>query len=102
VYIFVYTTVPNINDAKKIAKILLEKKLAACINMFQIASMYIYNGNIKDENEVGMIIKTKSEKFKELKNELKKIHPYKTPCICSIHLEECHRDFLDWIDKVLA
>ena len=101
-YVFVYTTVSNIEEAKRISKVLLEKKLAACVNMFSIDSMYISNGQIKNAKEIGIIIKTKNEKFKELKKELKKIHPYEIPCICSIYLENCSRSFLDWIDAVLA
>ncbi|HID42541.1 MAG TPA: divalent-cation tolerance protein CutA, partial [Archaeoglobaceae archaeon] len=47
-----------------------------------------------------MIVKTKTEKFKELKEEVIKLHSYETPCICAFAVEDGYRKFLDWIDEV--
>ena len=100
-YIFVYITSSNIDEAKKIAKNLLEKKLAACVNIFPITSLFWWEGKIDECNEVAMIVKTKADRFKELKSEVLALHSYTTPCICAIPIEEGLRKFLDWIDEVI-
>jgi periplasmic divalent cation tolerance protein len=99
---FVYVTASNGEEAKKIARHVLEKKLAACVNIFPISSMYWWKEKIEESDEVGMIIKTKSEKFKELRNEIKSMHSYTTPCICAIALEDGSQAFLNWINSVVS
>lgn len=101
-YIFVYITTSNIDEAKKIAKSLLEKKLAACVNIFPITSLFWWEGKIDESDEVAMIVKTKADRFKELKDEVLALHSYTTPCICAIPIEEGFRKFLDWIDEVIG
>ncbi|RLI70593.1 divalent-cation tolerance protein CutA [Archaeoglobales archaeon] len=101
-YIFVYITASNIDEAKKISKSLLEKKLAACVNIFPITSFFWWEGKIDESEEVAMIVKTKADRFKELKDEVLSLHSYTTPCICTIPIEEGFRKFLDWIDEVLG
>ncbi|HID43773.1 MAG TPA: divalent-cation tolerance protein CutA, partial [Archaeoglobaceae archaeon] len=62
-YIFAYITASSIDEAKKIGRELLEKKIAACINIFPITSMYWWEGKIEESPEFVMIVKTKTEKF---------------------------------------
>ena len=101
-YIFVYITASNIDEAKKIARSLLEKKLAACVNLFPITSLFWWEGKIDESDEVAMIVKTKADRFKELKDEVLSLHSYATPCICAVSIEEGFRKFLDWIDEVIG
>lgn len=98
---FVYITASSKDEAEKIAKLLLEKKLAACINIFPINSFFWWEGKIERAEEFAMIVKTKAEKFSELRDFVKSIHSYTTPCICSISVEKGLRDFLDWIDRTV-
>ncbi len=98
-FIFVYITCESLDEARRIARHLLEKKLIACANIFPIRSLFWWKGKIEECNEFVMIVKTKAEKFKELREEVKKIHSYSIPCICSFVIEEGNREFLDWIEK---
>ncbi len=100
-FIFVYITCQDLDEARKIARHLLEKKLIACANIFPVRSLFWWEGKIEECNEFVMIVKTKAEKFKELREEVKKIHSYSVPCICSFVVEEGNREFLDWIDKTV-
>ncbi|HIP25474.1 MAG TPA: divalent-cation tolerance protein CutA [Archaeoglobus profundus] len=100
-FIFVYITTSSLDEARNIAKHLLERRLAACVNIFPIRSLFWWEGKIEECNEFAMIVKTRADKFKELKEEVKKIHSYSVPCICSFVVEEGLRDFLDWIDKTV-
>ncbi len=97
-FIFVYMTAGSEEEAVKIARYLLEKRLIACANIFPIRSMYWWEGKIEDDREFAIIAKTRADKFKDLKEEVKRIHSYTTPCICSFVVEEGLREFLDWID----
>lgn len=95
-FIFVYITNENELEAKKIAKHLLEKRLVACANIFPISSMYWWNGKIEETKEIVLIAKTAKENYNKVKAEVKKIHPYKIPCIIKIDVE-ANDEFEGWL-----
>ncbi len=100
-FIFVYITCEGFDEARNIARHLLEKRLIACANIFPVRSLFWWEGKIEECNEFVIIAKTKAEKFKELREEVKKIHSYSVPCICAFVVEEGNKDFLDWIEKTV-
>ncbi len=61
--IFVYSTMPSHETAENIARILLEEKLAACINMFPIKSMYYWQDTLQSDIEIAVIAKTTAQQF---------------------------------------
>jgi periplasmic divalent cation tolerance protein len=98
-YILCLVTIDEIEKAANIAKALVEKKLAACANIIpQIRSIYAWKGEIYDEKEVLMIIKTRSDLFEMLKNEIRRLHSYEVPEIICITIDNGLQDYLDWID----
>jgi periplasmic divalent cation tolerance protein len=101
-YMFIYVTASNEEEAERIARTLLESKLVACVNLFPIRSMYWWEGKIEEASEVGMILKTKAEKFKELRKKIKEIHSYEIPCICAFSVDDGSKEYLDWIDSSLT
>ncbi len=101
-YHFIYATFPSDDEARKIAKHLLEKKLAACVNFWKMNSMYWWENGIQEDEEVAMIIKTNAEKFSEVRDEIKRLHSYTTPCICALQVEEGNLEFLRWIDSIVG
>jgi len=96
--ILIYTTCKNLEEAKKISKELLNKKLIACSNFFPMNSMYRWKGEINEDNEYILILKTMEEKFKEIKEEIKKLHSYECPCIIKLEAD-CNKEFLEFIKK---
>lgn len=100
-YSFIYITASSKDEAEKIAKALLEDRLAACVNIFPINSMFWWEGKIENANEYAMIVKTTAEKFAEIRKKVKELHSYKVPCICEIPISRGLREFLDWIDEVV-
>lgn len=96
--IIIYTTNPNLKEAKKIGKHLLEKGLIKCANYFPIESEYWWKGKIENSKEIVSILKTKKENWKKVKDEVKKIHPYETPCIIKIEVE-ANKEYEDWINN---
>lgn len=101
-FVFVYITSRNFDEAMKIARHLLEKKLIACANIFPIRSMFLWEGKVEECNEFAIICKTKAEKFKEIKDEVRKVHSYEVPCVCSFVVEEGLREFFNWIEETVG
>jgi periplasmic divalent cation tolerance protein len=95
-FVFVYITNPSKEEARRIAKHLLDKKLIACGNIFPISSLYRWEGNIAEENEFVLIAKTSETNFEEVRREVEKIHPYTTPCIVKIPVYS-NKKYFDWL-----
>lgn len=97
---FIYITNPTEEEAEKIAKHLLYKKLIACANIFPIHSLYLWKGKIADENEFVLIAKTNETNFEKVKNEVEKIHTYTIPCIIKIPVSS-NKKYFDWLKRKL-
>ena len=93
-----YCPCKNKVEAKNIAKSLLNKGFAACINIFQSDSIYKWNKKICNDKEAVMIIKTKNINEDKVKKEIKKLHSYGLPAIITIDCK-ANKEFEDWINK---
>ena len=94
--ILVYITIKNEQEAKTIAKALIEKKLIACANIFPITSLYMWQGKLVDDKEVVLLAKSKSQNYKKIQSEVKKLHSYQTPCIMNI-TAQANPEYLQWL-----
>jgi len=97
-FIFIYITNSSKEEASKICKYLLDKKLIACGNISKVNSIYRWKGRIVDEEEYVLIAKTIDNKFELIKNEVEKIHSYDVPCIIKIPVN-ANEKYYDWIKK---
>ena len=98
--ISVYITCKNRQEAKKIARVVLKKRLAGCANIFPIESLYWWKGKIVGDKEHALVLKTLNGKLTELKKEVKKAHSYSVPCILAVE-EEVNREYLEWLKREL-
>lgn len=98
-FTIIYITIDKRELAIKIAKLLVKEKLAACVNIFPIESLYSWRGKIERTREFGMFVKTKKELFKKLTERLTRIHPYEIPCIIELPIQRGYKKFLNWIEK---
>jgi periplasmic divalent cation tolerance protein len=101
-YIVVFITYPENadKDAKELAKKLVEEKLAACVNIVSgINSVYFWQGNIEDDMEKLLIVKTKASLFEELKKFVKENHPYTVPEIIAMPIILGNEDYLNWLEE---
>jgi len=97
-YIIVLVTAKDLQEANNIATHLVEKKLVACANIIKdVESIFWWEGKIDKSDEVLMIFKTQKNLFKELKDEVKKLHSYTVPEIISFSIEDGNEDYLSWI-----
>ncbi len=100
-YMLFFSTVPNLELGKKIANALVEQKIAACVNIVpNVISIYEWKEKIEEDNELILIIKSKSEHAKELIEKIKEIHSYEVPECIGIEIKEGSKHYLDWIEKI--
>lgn len=97
--IFVYITCPNKKEAQKIGRVLIEKKLVACLNIFPISSIYRWQKKIVRDKEVVLIAKTLKKNFKKVEATVKTLHSYQVPCICAWPIIKVNQKYLKWLKK---
>jgi periplasmic divalent cation tolerance protein len=96
--ILITTTTPDRDSALKIAKLLIEQKLAACVQMFPIESIYTWKGQVCQENEIILLIKSKSSLFDQIKTLIKENHQYEVPEIIQIPITDGLPEYIKWIN----
>jgi Uncharacterized protein involved in tolerance to divalent cations len=86
-----------------LAKLLVEKKLAACVNVVKgLRSFYWWKGKIEEDDEELLIIKTSRETYGELEKQIRENHPYTVPEIIALPIILGNPDYLAWIDESLS
>lgn len=97
-YIIILTNFSSRENAHKIAKLLMENNLAACINIINgVESFYRWKGKIVQDNEFAAIIKTRASNFEKVKEIIIKNHEYELPEVISIKIDDGLKDYLSWI-----
>ena len=97
-YSITISTCPNKDTAKSIAKLLVENRLAACVQMFPIESVYVWQDKICDESEIMLLIKSKAEMFGRISALITKYHTYEVPQIIQIPITGGLPEYLKWIE----
>lgn len=101
-YLTVLVTASSETEARQVAKSLFEQALVACVNLVPIRSLYVWEGEIKDEAEVLMIIKTTTSAFQDQIIEVvKATHSYQVPEIIGLPIVMGSTDYLQWISAVV-
>ena len=95
----VISTCANRKEAEKIARDIVERRLAACVNILPVRSYYRWNGGMRVDREYLIIVKTRSELFTKLKSRILALHSYHLPEILSLKVEDGYKKYLDWIDN---
>ena len=97
----VLVTTSSQQEAEKIAKELVEGRLAACVSIIpNMRSIYTWEGKIEDSEEHLLIIKTRGELFEQLKETIKRLHSYKIPEIILFPITHALDDYVRWINEV--
>lgn len=99
-HIVVLITVSSPEEGEKIAKALVEKRVAACVNIVPgLRSIYHWQGKICDDKELLLVAKTTGTLFERLEKEVKSLHSYKIPEIVALPIIKGSDDYLSWIDE---
>jgi periplasmic divalent cation tolerance protein len=100
--VVILVTAANLREARKIARRLVESRLAACVNLTPpVQSVYRWQGKIETAREYLLVIKSTRDLFEPLKAEILKNHTYTTPEIVCLPIVEGFADYLAWIDACL-
>ena len=96
----VLSTAGSEEEARKIARHLIERKLAACVNIVpQIESIYRWQGTVEEARECLLLIKTTAERFPEVRDALHELHSYDLPECVAITVEDGGSGYLNWIGE---
>ena len=98
--IVIYSTVPNKKIAKNIVKVLMKHKLAACVSMIDnVKSVFSWDGEVCEEKEVLLMIKTRRSHYGKVKLVIEDINGYVVPEIIALPIVDCSEDYLRWLVK---
>jgi len=97
--VLVQTTCASKTEAKNIAKILIDAKLAACVQLSEIESFYTWNDEFCCDNEILVNIKTRKDNFEKVKSKIKEHHGYDVPEIIEIDITNSGKKYLKFIEK---
>ena len=99
-YIIVQTHTNKKQVYEDISRSLIEKNIAACINIYPaVLSIYRYNSKVVEDNEYLVHVKTTSDKFTEIRKIIERLHNYETPEIISLEISEGNKKYLEWIQN---
>jgi len=99
----IFVAAASEQEAASIGRALVEEGLAACANIIpQIRSIYRWKGEVQDEGEALIIIKSREDLFERIRSRVKELHSYEVPEITAIKLDKGDQAYLQWIETVLA
>lgn len=97
--IVVLITVPNDEVARSIAVTLVEERLAACVTEFPVRSTYRWQGEVLQEGEIQLVVKTTIDRFEALEARVKALHPYEVPEVITMRVDRGSEAYLRWIGE---
>jgi len=100
-FVVLFVTCGSEEEALKVARALVEERLAACANLVSpIRSIYRWGGKVWDEKEWLLIIKTQRSRFEKLEKRVRSLHSYTTPEIIALPIVEGSSPYLRWIEEM--
>lgn len=101
--VVVLSTVARPEDAERIAHALVERRLAACVNVVPgLVSVYRWKGAVERGAEVLLVVKTRTERLPALREVLVDLHPYEVPELVALPVEDGHPPYLAWLDESVS
>lgn len=95
---WVYCTAPDRDEARRLARALVEERRAACVNILgEIESVYWWEGAVQTDVEVALAAKTHHDALDALIRRVVELHPYECPAVIALPVAGGHPAFLDWI-----
>ena len=94
------TTTPTREEAAKIANLLIDERLGACVQLIPIESFYFWQGKTQNEAEVLLLVKTRANLFDRAIARIKEVHSYTVPEIVALPFSAGFGGYLNWIEEV--
>ena len=97
--VLIYSTFPSPAEAERVGGLLVDRGLAACVNLFPgMTAIYVWEGKRQRESETAMLIKTRASLAAQVVAEARKPHPYTNPALLILPVEGGSEDFIRWIE----
>lgn len=101
--IVVFNTCGSAEEAERIARALILKRLAACVNLLPaVRSIYRWKGAVEDAQETLLVIKSSRALFEELRAEIEKLHSYEVAEVIAVPIVDSSEAYLEWLGRELA
>jgi periplasmic divalent cation tolerance protein len=99
--IVVLTTCGSAREARKIGRVLVKSRLAACANIFEapVRSIYRWQGRVESAAEFLLLLKTSRQRFAAIEREVRRLHSYDVPEVIALPIERGSRRYLNWISR---
>ena len=101
-YAVVLTTCGSREEAQTLARGLVEARLAACVQLMDIQSVYRWEGSIQEDPEVLLLIKTRRDRYADVEQYIRTHHSYEVPEIVQLPIQEGFAPYLHWIDQMVS
>jgi len=97
--ILLYVTCANKDEAKSIARVLVEERLIACANILgKMTSIYRWEGTVAEDDEIAVLLKTPRNMEVRVTERVKELHSYDVPCVISLPITGGNLDFIHWLN----
>jgi periplasmic divalent cation tolerance protein len=101
--VLIYATFPSAAEAERVGGALVERGLAACVNIFPgMTAIYVWQGALQRDSEAAMLIKTRAALADNVVGEVRTMHPYTNPALVVLPIAGGSEDFLRWIAEQTA
>jgi periplasmic divalent cation tolerance protein len=99
----VLSTVASLEDGERVARALVDRRVAACVNVLPgLTSFYRWEGEVQRDEERLLVIKTRTDRFEELRSALVALHPYEVPEVVALPITAGHAPYLAWLDESVS
>lgn len=100
--LLVLTTTGSRDEARAIAAALVERRLAACVQISRIDSVFEWNGEVQDEEEYRLLVKTTEARYAAVEAAIRELHSYELPAIVGVQASRAYAPFADWVAESTA
>lgn len=100
--IAVFTTVGSLDEARMIARALVERRLVACAQITEIESFYSWNGAVQNDKEFRIMLKTTEARYKAVETAIRALHSYELPAIHAVAVERAYEPYAAWVGQYSA
>lgn len=100
--VFIYTTCATLDEAKRLGRLMVESKMAACVDLWPIQSMYNWKGKFEDIQQIMLMITTLESKLQAVDDLISNNHSYATPLIAGVDVRRVNHEYKEWLVKQIA
>jgi len=97
--LLIHTTTPTRDEALRLARELVEQHLVACAQISAIESIYLWDGNLQQEPECRLLLKTSDDKWPEVERFIRERHSHEVPAIFAVPVTQASEGYANWVAK---